>query len=631
MPNNHESIRRSDAPATWVLALGMMLMLVAFASCAVLSWSHIQEAPVVGCGGGVELGGSAAQAAGSGCDRAKDSIWSALPVVGWPTAHIGMAWFAAMAQCWTIGRGRLVGPVRLLGLFGGVASLFLIGVMLVEGYLCRWCAIAHGANLAFLALALLKGGRKGPQIPAVMLGMTLTFAGVTLVLLLAEFLLSPKVEDVVPEAEFNVRPKASDVPSSESDAAVTDALVRSTPLQGRWRLGPEDAPIRLVMFTDPQCPDCKRVHGELETILESQDDISVEVKFFLFCKDCNERAAQQNLNLHPNACWGATVAELAGEYGGPEAFHRMLGWLFSVDGKFTSPAALQPGFAEAGVTAYASDIVQAISTGALPPDKKMLFEADAREGVDLGLYYTPMAFLNGQEVKDVLRPGALRRAVDAVSATNPEKGTSAGDFPSTALGRLVSDWQEGSRPNLGPDLASLRFGPNTAKPVVVIGDMAEDGFRRDVPKLLEAADAGNIQLEVRLLPTNKAVNPASGFPQLDRWGWGGQATVRIGQLRQDGDTDGAKKLFRDLLMASQPTTVLQGFVQSRPDLLGRDESSVLGEVANTHRQWSSLRRFNVRGLPVLILDGRLALRSQIKMSDGSSADALSAILEIIGE
>ena len=80
-PNNHESVRRSDTSHV-VLALGMMLMLVAFASCAVLSWSHIQEAPVVGCGGGVELGGSAAQAAESGCDRAKDSIWSSAPS-GW--------------------------------------------------------------------------------------------------------------------------------------------------------------------------------------------------------------------------------------------------------------------------------------------------------------------------------------------------------------------------------------------------------------------------------------------------------------------------------------------------------------------------------------------------------------------
>ena len=40
MPNNHESIRRSDAPATWVLALGMMLMLVAFASRGVVLVSY---------------------------------------------------------------------------------------------------------------------------------------------------------------------------------------------------------------------------------------------------------------------------------------------------------------------------------------------------------------------------------------------------------------------------------------------------------------------------------------------------------------------------------------------------------------------------------------------------------------
>ena len=486
-------------------------------------------------------------------------------------------------------------------------------------------------QLGVLGACAFKGGRKGPQIPAVMLGMTLTFVGFTAVLLLAELLLSPTVDDVVPVSEFKVRPEANTAPPNEADAAGSNALIRSTPLQGRWRLGPEDAAIRLVMFTDPQCPDCKRVHGELESILEARDDISVEVKFFLFCKDCNERAAQQNLNLHPNACWGATVAELAGEYGGPEAFHRMLGWLFSVDGKFTSAAALQPGFAKAGVSSYAADIVQAISTGTLPSDKKKLLEADAREGVDLGIFYTPMAFLNGQEVKDVLRRGALRQAVEALSATGPEKGTNANDFPNTALGRLVSDWQEGPRPNLAPDLACLRFGPETAKPVVVIGDMAEDGFRRDVPRLLEAADAGNIQLEVRLLPTNQAVNPASGFPQLDRWTWGGQATIRIGQLRQDGDTDGAKKLFRDLLMASQPTAVLQSFVQSRPDLVGRQESSILDEVTNTHRQWSALRRFNVRGLPVLILDGRLAARTLIKMSDNSPADALPEILKMIGQ
>ena len=231
-----------------------------------------------------------------------------------------------------------------------------------------------------------------------------------------------------------------------------------------------------------------------------------------------------------------------------------------------------------------------------------------------------MAFLNGQEVKDVEPSFASGGGCGQCHRSGgPVQLTSA---PPRSVGER---WQEGSRPNLGLDLASLRL-PNTANPVVVIGDMAEDGFRRDVPKLV--ADAGNIQLEVRLCRPTKP-STCLRFPQLDRWAWGGQATVRIGQLRQDGD-DGAKKLFRDLLMASQPTTILQSFVQSRPDLLGRDESSVLGEVANTHRQWSSLRRFNVRGLPVLILDGRLALRSQIKMRT-VLLRMPSAILEIIGK
>ena len=88
---------------------------------------------------GVELGGSAAQAAGC-CDRARRQYLVSAPVVGWPTAHIGMARLrpGPVLDHWS---GALVGPARLLGLFGGLASLFLIGVMLVEGYLCRWCAM----------------------------------------------------------------------------------------------------------------------------------------------------------------------------------------------------------------------------------------------------------------------------------------------------------------------------------------------------------------------------------------------------------------------------------------------------------------------------------------------------------
>ena len=104
---------------------------------------------MVGCGGGVELGGSAAQAAGSGCDRAKDSIWSRFQwLVGQrPTRNGVVCCHGPVLDHWS---GAFGGASAVAGTLRGVASLFLIGVMLVEGYLCRWCAMRM-ANLAFLA------------------------------------------------------------------------------------------------------------------------------------------------------------------------------------------------------------------------------------------------------------------------------------------------------------------------------------------------------------------------------------------------------------------------------------------------------------------------------------------------
>ena len=40
-----------------------------------------------------------------------------------------------------------------------------------------------------------------------------------------------------------------------------------TGFTGRYRLGPESSPIRIVMLTDYQCVDCQRVEGEIEEIV----------------------------------------------------------------------------------------------------------------------------------------------------------------------------------------------------------------------------------------------------------------------------------------------------------------------------------------------------------------------------
>ena len=179
---------------------------------------------------------------------------------------------------------------------------------------------------------------------------------------------------------------------------------------------------------------------------------------------------------------GEPPSEPAGEYGGPEAFHRMLGWLFSVDGKFTSPAAAQPGLPRPALRRTPPTLSKPSAPEPFLLTRRCCLKQTLEKGGGLGALLHPYGLLEwSRSQRCAASRGFASGGGCGPSATGPKKGTSAGDY-STALGRLVSDWQEGSRPNLGPDHVTPAVRPVTAKPVVVIGDMAEDGFRRDVPK-----------------------------------------------------------------------------------------------------------------------------------------------------
>ena len=75
--------------------------------------------------------------------------------------------------------------------------------------------------------------------------------------------------------------------------------------EGRYRRGPEVAPVRIVLFTDYQCPDCDQLDQLLEGLIEGRPDVAVSVKHFPFSKACNPNVPRE---LHPNACWAARAA-----------------------------------------------------------------------------------------------------------------------------------------------------------------------------------------------------------------------------------------------------------------------------------------------------------------------------------
>ncbi len=62
----------------------------------------------------------------------------------------------------------------------------------------------------------------------------------------------------------------------------------SIPLDDALLLGSADAPLKTIVFTDPECPYCKNLHHELKDVVRKRPDMAFYIKLF-------------PLPMHPNA------------------------------------------------------------------------------------------------------------------------------------------------------------------------------------------------------------------------------------------------------------------------------------------------------------------------------------------
>ena len=132
---------------------------------------------------------------------------------------------------------------------------------------------------------------------------------------------------------------------------------------GRYRIGPEVAPVRVVVISDYQCPDCNTVEDQIREVLDEYKDtgkLSFSAKHFPMSNSCNRYLGSNN--MHPNACWAARAAETAGRLRGNEGFMEMHRWLFARKGSFTD-AELRQGLVELG---YEPNEFITICLGAVP-------------------------------------------------------------------------------------------------------------------------------------------------------------------------------------------------------------------------------------------------------------------------
>lgn len=469
----------------------------------------------------------------AGCAKLQNSEWGSVPWIGWPIAFVGIAYFVAMMAAFALSHKGVPWTLRVLAWAGAAASVGLIGVMVYLGEFCLYCALTHAFNLLFVGFleafvwldrrARREGGigmKKGTGRMARSLGLigrvpawgafVVVFAATSAVL----GVVNARHEAAVARSDEAERAESTRaiIAKSAADAGQPTAPADrwgANGFTGRYRKGPEEAVLRFVVLTDYQCPDCKRVEREIEEILAEQPGASLSVKHFPMCTDCNKYAGR---TIHANACMAARAAEAAGILGGDEAFFKMHDWLFSVSGRFLRQEDLEPGARAVGMDV---GTLAAVMQGAEPLRR---VQADVEDGMALGLYSTPMVFINGVEFKGWQVPGALRKTVQQVLATNPPARTAKTDRPVMAAQRYIDDWKEQPESARPADKRAWFEGvkpgekPADGSPVVdviVYGDYQEVNTIALDAQIVEAMKGRtDVRYTFRHYPVDPTVNPA---------------------------------------------------------------------------------------------------------------------------
>jgi predicted DsbA family dithiol-disulfide isomerase/uncharacterized membrane protein len=557
----------------------------------------------------------------SACDDLAATPWGRVPGLGWPIALVGVAWFAGLLAAWATGRGPIPGIVRGLALIGGVFSVVYLVVMLSLGKICPYCLVAHLANLGFVGLLLLASRRTG-RARAVSPGRWLGIGGVTFAAVLGAllFVSAGQEQRRMAAAESERERSASEIVERSQSQSTPEELWGEEGFRGRYVHGPESAAIRVVMFTDYQCPDCNRIEREIEPILKQRDDISLSVMHFPFCRNadggkiCNQYAPR---DLHANACRAARAAEAAGIVGGNDAFWGMHFWIFSRSGNFTQ--------AELDQQIGAMRLDREDFLAAMQGDQTLsIVHQDVERAHSLGLHYTPMIFINGVELKGWNAANALERTIAQVAATSPDPRTASADHPAPAIEKYVSDWMEQRAIRLPGDIHEIGYGQAAGPEVEVVlwGDYQEENsinLDREIRAAMETQPG--IRYIFRHFPVNRDCNPT--LPErLPPESVHAQACWAAQLVEAAGYVGGDEAYRRAHQWAMEHQEALASpDVRTAAGALGLDSGELL-ESMSSERVRQALEddcqaasRLGVRSIPLVYVNGKFVPRAAREGAD----------------
>lgn len=149
-------------------------------------------------------------------------------------------------------------------------------------------------------------------------------------------------------------------------------------------VGPKDAPVTIVEFSDLQCPHCKKAHPVVEHLLKDEPNVR-----FVF----------QNfpLPMHNWAAKGANYADCVGRKN-PDQLLAYLGAVFDDQENITEATADDK--LKAAVTKAGGDAVATAACAALPETTTRV-QKSLEFGATMDVTSTPTVFINGRRIQAI--------------------------------------------------------------------------------------------------------------------------------------------------------------------------------------------------------------------------------------
>ncbi|MDR3605789.1 MAG: thioredoxin domain-containing protein [Oligoflexia bacterium] len=316
------------------------------------------------------------------CDVVATSSWAeALP--GLPVSSVAAGWYAGLFFLYLIAmsfgyRKEALRVALTLTAFSAAATLFYLYLMIAQiGTYCLLCLGLDAIN--FVSLAVLISLKPTGKISMA------HWKGFSAVMAISLFVAVVGLKGLDTSSESSSGSSAKERAESIMNREITAISVSPDDLM----LGPANAGVTIVEFSDFQCPFCRIGAFTLHAVMSRfPKDVRVVMKPFPLDPSCNRFV---NHSMHPVACEAARAAVCAAQQGHFEGTYEAI---------FQNQESLAPGKSAEYARQAGANPAQLASCMA-SNESLARIQATIEEANQLKVQSTPTFYINGRRIEGV--------------------------------------------------------------------------------------------------------------------------------------------------------------------------------------------------------------------------------------